>query len=986
MTEPPRNFQHYEVLRRADGSPWELGRGAMGITYKAFDVNLCCEVALKVVNGALLDHPDARDRFVREARAAAALRHRNVASVYHLGNDGEHFFYAMEFIDGETLDALVRRQGPLPIGVVLRVILQVAKALAAAERQHLVHRDIKPSNLMIVHDDLDEDMTVKVIDFGLARPAAGVEGVSAVTIGGFVGTPQYASPEQLEERPLDARSDIYSLGITAWFLLTGRPPFSGSLASICQQHLGKAPPWEQLPAGMPENVRQLLAHMLEKEPGNRPPQARALRAEIEACLQTMPGEEMPATWYQPLDRESPTEAGSQGVSTLTGPTGEFPTIGDGRYRLTQILEEEPGTQAYLAVDGENFESPVTIRTLPLSRTGSEQNQAALRDEIRLIQAATHPHLIQIKSLEERNAENPAYLVEESLTGFSLREWLAAKGGSLALPDTLAVLGQAADATDHATRCRLEHLDLALHHIRIHFPYAGRAPGNEDALRTLLRLPSEKWPAWNVKIHPLTLATDQTEQHTWAGDMTLMPERGQRPRQDPTPPAGQQYLQGLASMTYELLGGSPGLTAPMRARTARGTSLPSLNEAGNALLMEAITAPSRFTDCQSFCQSLVAATLSDLSPARATAATSRAPDTDRRSGVSLEKTPSTVGIPLAVERKSTVGSAVSNGPEYVRTGSTISNGSPDSVAEYSLVSGADSVSPATAGGSAWSRLAANGGEPARPGRWFFAILLVGLVFVAVFAGVLTVLLHGAFGRRPFDQGGIGGAVAAIPPKSAAPTPANSPRATPHVRERAEVPPPASPTPGPSPTPSPAVKLARVEPALVATPRPTPPPSPVATSTPKLVTIHLDSLPHGAEIRLRGESLGITPVDAHLPPGDYQFVAHYADWPEVRQNFHVDSDQGQTSSEIRLMPPGLLPFNSPAPTGPRNYRPSERSEPEAHRRPGESTRVEPAIPVAPPPSRRATVQRPLPLEPFVGSPSESHGGQRVNPTPTDDPDDD
>ena len=184
MTEPNRTFQHYEVLRRDDGSPWELGRGAMGITYKAFDVNLCCEVALKVVNSALLDHPDARERFIREARAAAALRHRNVASVYHLGNDGEHFFYAMEFIDGETLDALVRRQGPLPVDVVLRMIGQVSRALVAADRQHLVHRDIKPTNLMVIHEDADEEMTIKVIDFGLARPAIGSETTAQVTMGG----------------------------------------------------------------------------------------------------------------------------------------------------------------------------------------------------------------------------------------------------------------------------------------------------------------------------------------------------------------------------------------------------------------------------------------------------------------------------------------------------------------------------------------------------------------------------------------------------------------------------------------------------------------------------------------------------------------------------------------------------------------------------------------------------------------------------------
>ncbi len=168
-----RSFQHYQVLRREDGSPWELGRGTMGITYKALDTNLRSEVALKVVNSALIDHPNARERFVREARAAAALRHRNVASVYHLGNDGEHFFYAMEFIDGETLDALVRRQGSAAgRHGSCALILQVARALAAAARQKLVHRDIKPANLMVVHEDADEHMVVKVIDFGLARPTA----------------------------------------------------------------------------------------------------------------------------------------------------------------------------------------------------------------------------------------------------------------------------------------------------------------------------------------------------------------------------------------------------------------------------------------------------------------------------------------------------------------------------------------------------------------------------------------------------------------------------------------------------------------------------------------------------------------------------------------------------------------------------------------------------------------------------------------------
>ena len=344
MTAPARSFQHYEVLRRDDGTPWELGRGAMGVTYKAFDVNLCCEVALKVVSSALVENPEARDRFVREARAAAALRHRNVASVYHLGNDGEHFFYAMEFINGETLDALVRRDGPLPVENALRVALQVTRALAAAARQHLVHRDIKPANLMVTHEDADEEAVVKVIDFGLARPMAAAENAPPLTIGGFVGTPQYASPEQLEERPLDARSDLYSLGVTLWFLLTGRVPFTGSLAAVCQQQLTQPPPWDQLPKNLPDFVRGLLTHLLEKNPARRPHNAAELRGEIESCLEAIQGTEAKSESSPRPLLPPPTSRGGQLPKSTAGEPRNGAVL-NRRYRLLHAIGDQapPGS-------------------------------------------------------------------------------------------------------------------------------------------------------------------------------------------------------------------------------------------------------------------------------------------------------------------------------------------------------------------------------------------------------------------------------------------------------------------------------------------------------------------------------------------------------------------------------------------------------------------------------------------------------------------
>ena len=187
-------YQHYEVLRRGDGALWELGRGAMGITYKAFDTNLRCPVALKVINNAYLNSDVARQRFLREARAAAALRHQNVASVFHLGTDHESYFYAMEFIDGETVDAYMKRTGPLSPVEALEITMQVSRALAAAVKQQLVHRDLKPANLMLV--DEEGEKVVKVIDFGLAKSAKREgEDSGALTVGGgFVGTPHFPAP------------------------------------------------------------------------------------------------------------------------------------------------------------------------------------------------------------------------------------------------------------------------------------------------------------------------------------------------------------------------------------------------------------------------------------------------------------------------------------------------------------------------------------------------------------------------------------------------------------------------------------------------------------------------------------------------------------------------------------------------------------------------------------------------------------------------
>jgi serine/threonine protein kinase/predicted Zn-dependent protease len=258
-------FEHYTVLQNADGTPIELGRGAMGVTYKAFDVHLQCQVALKIINARLIGDSSARLRFVREARAAASVRHQNVASVFHLGESGGNFFYAMEFVPGETLGKLIQRNGRLAPSPALDIVEQVASGLTAIQKQHLVHRDIKPSNIMV---GLEEGRleSVKIIDLGLAKGAAEEHSIS--TLGSFVGTPEYASPEQFAGIAADIRSDLYSLGITLWEMLSGKLPFQGSSAELMYQHLHTAPPIGRL-SDVPAPVITLLEVLLAKDPGQR---------------------------------------------------------------------------------------------------------------------------------------------------------------------------------------------------------------------------------------------------------------------------------------------------------------------------------------------------------------------------------------------------------------------------------------------------------------------------------------------------------------------------------------------------------------------------------------------------------------------------------------------------------------------------------------------------------------------------------------------
>ncbi|MBV9127907.1 MAG: SUMF1/EgtB/PvdO family nonheme iron enzyme [Verrucomicrobia bacterium] len=577
-------FQHYEVCRLPNGSPHLLGSGAMGTTYRAFDTNLRVPVALKVINAAYLQDEDARHRFLREARAAAQLRHPNVAAVYHLGRAGDDsYFYAMELVEGETFSALVRREGRLEPVFALELTLQVARALAAAHERGLIHRDIKPANLMLYY--LHGEPVVKVIDFGLAKAIdvgeSGLdEGVGPLTrteIGGFRGTPNYASPEQLEELPVDTRSDIYSLGTTLWFMLVGQPPFTGtSLARIVTQQLSRKPPFEQV-AHAPEPVRALLARTLEKNPDLRPQNPLALRDEILACLRQLSATPPPPTSAAAVSATPPTPAMTQGSSralppasnsdlasaaTLLGPPpggvlAPGTLLGGGRYRLDARL----GADIFAGGDTTTQEA-IVVRALPADLPPAERRRvAAVAGRLRDVD---HPHLLLLHDffIPESDTGATGYLVMDAAVGSdrTLRQLLTQRG-ALTLPETLAVLTPAAEGISALAARGVTSADLRAAHVFLpdddaEENNAAEPPSVAERATGLLLGPTEFFPVQTLFYDDQTLVDDGEDFAGLAG-------------------SGPRALGWLA---YELLGGSPN-----QVDTGRYAPLTTLSEAANAVL-------------------------------------------------------------------------------------------------------------------------------------------------------------------------------------------------------------------------------------------------------------------------------------------------------------------------------------------------------------------------------------------------------------------
>ncbi len=354
MDDETLHFAHYEVRRREDGSPWELGRGAMGVTYKAYDPHLRVEVALKVINPAQVGDAKARALFLREARAAARVNHSNVAHVVFLSQDPANAFYAMEFIAGESLREWLQTRCPLEPLLAIGLAEQIALGLGAIHAENVVHRDLKPGNVMIVRaasgrgkggSEIDPTTwQVKIIDFGLARGFAGdslSSNVDALTTG-FRGTAVYASPEQCQERAdLDGRADLYSLGCILWEMLVGSPPFRGaSLQEILTLHVSRPAPLERL-SHLSPGLQAVMARLLAKDPDGRFADAAAVVKALVACRENIligaaAAAKMVGSASQletAVHASSAASVGPRTTNSTAGPAGGLPARSDSKHRL-----------------------------------------------------------------------------------------------------------------------------------------------------------------------------------------------------------------------------------------------------------------------------------------------------------------------------------------------------------------------------------------------------------------------------------------------------------------------------------------------------------------------------------------------------------------------------------------------------------------------------------------------------------------------------
>ena len=396
-----------------------IARGGMGEVYRARRTLLGDEVAIKVIHPAATDAGELRERFLRESRACAHLRHPNIVSIldFDLGPDGSPFL-VMEMLNGPSLRDEIRRQGRIPLSSAQPIVTAVAGAIQLAHDRGVVHRDLKPSNI-VSHRFQTGEVVWKIIDFGLANLREGSDSTRLTAARDFIGTVTYAPPEQLRGESVDYRADIYSLGAVAFEMLTGRPPFpTGDLLAVVSQHLTAAPPAPSAVApDLPAFVDAVVLKALEKDPARRWQRVSELAIALGGGA-----DEPPATATASRPPPLPSWLDKYELERSLGRGRLGSEIFAGRHRALGL--------------------PVAVRVARRSTTTNwDAVRARFLQEARALQAP-HPSVLQVRDFGEE--DGVIYLVTDLVEGTSLRELLA-RDAPLAWPRLERLVRQLLDA-------------------------------------------------------------------------------------------------------------------------------------------------------------------------------------------------------------------------------------------------------------------------------------------------------------------------------------------------------------------------------------------------------------------------------------------------------------------------------------------------------------------------------------------------------------
>jgi serine/threonine protein kinase len=333
----------------------ELGRGGMGLVYRAYDSLMDRDVAIKVIQDVALDVPEIKSRFYREARTAGKLSHDNITIVHDVGEDEGRPFIVMEYLTGSDLRSILDRNEPLSVAQMIEIAIQVCNGLSFSHSKDIIHRDIKPANIRIL-----DGRRVKIMDFGIAKPTSS----QLTSTGAVIGTPFYMSPEQIQGKKIDKRSDIFSFGVLFYELLTHRKPFSGDEPTAVMYKIVHEKPehFQEFEKIVPANLRDVVVKLLEKDPNKRYQDLSETAADLEAILvELKSGEKKKST----DERKRVEKHLQEGKSLLQ------------RLRFKQAHE---AVEKAAAIDPGNSQV-LQMRTAVREAEGAEARKAEIRDRI-----------------------------------------------------------------------------------------------------------------------------------------------------------------------------------------------------------------------------------------------------------------------------------------------------------------------------------------------------------------------------------------------------------------------------------------------------------------------------------------------------------------------------------------------------------------------------------------------------------------------------